>query len=153
MRRQLVLLFTTLAVAACATITVGTPGPTGAVAERAAAQRLVWDAQHIRTYTFTIERQCFCPPDFGGPFEVTVVEGAPTLVTFQGGVALADRVQDLPKTMEAVFNVVFQNAATEPLVVYDDRFGFPLRIGVDPIPNAIDDEFTIVVSNFRPADG
>ena len=147
----LALALVAFAAVACTTVPGVTQGPTGPIAERAAAQQLLWTSQGIRSYTFTIERQCFCPEEYRGPFDVTVVEGAPTLVTIGGRVALADRVATLPKTMEATFALVLAQAATEPGVVYDDRFGFPLRIALDPIKNAIDDEVTYLVSNFRPS--
>lgn len=137
---------------ACLTTTPGTPGPTGPIADRANAQRTVWRSQGIRSYTFAIERQCFCPEDWRGPFDVTVVEGGATLVRFNGGVAVQDRVADLPKTMEALFDLIVANAPSEPDVAYDDRFGFPLRISLDPIKDAIDDEVTYVISNFRVSD-
>ena len=142
-----------LAAAACSTLPPATLGPSGPIAARAASQRLVWSSQNIRSYTFSIERQCLCPEDVRGPFDVTVVEGGATHVRYQGGVAVADRIQNLPKTMEALFELVLANVATEPDIVYDDRFGFPLRVALDPMKNAIDDEVTYVVSNFhvRPA--
>jgi len=140
--------------AACSTLTPATLGPRGPIADLAAGQRALWASQAIRSYTFTVERQSFCPEDYRGPFEVTVIEGAATSVTYQGGPALVDRVQDLPKTMEAAFDLVLVNVAIEPDVVYDDRFGFPLRIALDPIKNGIDDEVTYVISNFGvPAGG
>jgi len=138
---------------ACSTLTPGTLGPTGPVADVAAGQRGLWTSLGIRSYTFTIERQCFCPEDWRGPFEVTVIGGAAALVKYQGRGALADRVADLPKTMEAAFDLVLANISTEPDVVYDDRFGFPLRIALDPMKNTADDEVTYVISNFQPAGG
>ncbi len=141
------------AIAACSTLPPGSVGPTGPIADRAAGQRSLWASLGIRNYTFSIERQCFCPEEWRGPFDVTVVEGEATLVTYQGGVAVPERVESLPRTMEAVFALVIENAPSEPEVVYDDRFGFPLRIDLDPIKNAIDDETTFVISNFRVTDG
>lgn len=140
-------------IAACSTLTPATVGPTGAVADLAAGQRALWASQGIRSYEFTIERQCYCPEDWRGPFDVSVIGGAPALVTYQGHGALDDRVADLPKTMEAAFDLVLANVATEPDVVYDDRFGFPLRIALDPVKDTIDDEVTYVISNFQPAGG
>ena len=142
-----------VAIAACSTTPAGTPGPTGPIVDRVTAQRTVWKNQQIRSYTFTIERQCFCPEEFRGPFGVVVVEGVATLVTYQGGVAVADRVANLPKTMDAVFDLIVANASTEPDVVYDDRFGFALRIALDPMKNAIDDETTFVISGFHVTGG
>ena len=155
LRTRLVFVLSALAVAvaACSTLPPGSVGPTGPIADRASAQRTVWTSQQIRNYTFTIERQCFCPEDYRGPFQVTVVEGVGTLVTFQGGVANPERVANLPKTMEAVFALIIENAPTEPDVVYDDRFGFALRIDIDPIKDAIDDESTYVISNFHVTGG
>ncbi len=142
-----------VALAACSTAPPATVGPTGPIVDRVTAQRTVWTNQQVRSYTFTIERQCFCPEEYRGPFNVVVVESAATLVTYQGGVAKADSLANLPKTMEAAFDLIVANAASEPDVVYDDRFGFPLRIALDPMKNAIDDEVTYVISNFHVSGG
>jgi len=139
------------ALAACSLLPLPTPGPGGEVARVAAEQRSFWQGKGIASYTFSVSRPCFCPPEWSGPFEVTVVDGATTVVTYEGAPAAAANVEHIPKTIEAVFDLLIANAATTVEVTYDPIFGFPASISVDPLVNAIDDEFDITISDFQPS--
>ena len=148
MRRPFAALLVIPALAACSLLPLPTPGPGGEVARVAAEQRSFWRSQGFASYTFSVSRPCFCPPEWSGPFEVTVVDGATTVVTYQGAPAPAANVEHIPKTIEAVFDLLIANAATTVDVTYDPIFGFPASMSVDPIVNAIDDEFGITITNF-----
>jgi hypothetical protein len=150
MKRLLAALLLVPALAACSLLPLPTPGPGGEVARVAAQQRSFWRGKGIASYTFNVSRPCFCPPEWSGPFEVTVVDGATTVVTYQGAPAPAANVEHVPKTIEAVFDLLIANAATTVDVTYDSTFGFPDAFSVDPIKNAIDDEFSVTITNFQP---
>ncbi len=150
MKRLLAALLLVPALAACSLLPLPTPGPGGEVARVAAEQHSFWRSQGIASYTFSVSRPCFCPPEWSGPFDVTVVDGATTGVTFQGFPAAAAFVEHIPTTIEAVFDLLIANAATTVDVTYDPIFGFPASYSVDPIVNAIDDEFSITITNFGP---
>jgi hypothetical protein len=150
MKRLLAAFVLAPALAACSLLPLPTPGPGGEVARVAAEQRSFWRSQGIASYTFSVTRSCFCPPEWSGPFEATVVDGATTLVTYLGAPAPAANIEFIPKTIEAVFDLLIANAATTVDVTYDPIFGFPASFSVDPIVNAIDDEFGITVANFDP---
>jgi len=139
------------ALAACSLLPLPTPGPGGEVARVAAEQRSFWRSQGLDSYTFAITRLCFCPPEWSGPFMVTVVDGVTTLVTYEGAPAPVANVEHIPKTIEAVFDLLVASAATTKDVTYDPVFGFPASYSVDPIVNAVDDEFAITVSDFDPS--
>lgn len=110
----------------------------------------VWTSKGIDDYRITIERQCFCP---GGQLVFTVVDGVVTgVVNDQGQVLRPTDVPDQPKTVPELFALVAGLPAESAVnVSYNEDFGFPSLISVDPIPNAIDDEYTIVVHDFSPA--
>jgi len=150
MRRLLAALLLVPAFAACSLLPLPTAGPGGEVARVAAEQRSFWRDQGFASYTFSVSRPCFCPPEWSGPFEVTVVDGATTVVTYQDVPAPAANIEQIPKTIEAVFDLLIANAATTVDVTFDPLFGFPASFSVDPIVNAIDDEFGITITNFDP---
>ena len=143
MKRLLAALLLVPALAACSLVPLPTPGPGGEVARVAAEQRSFWRSQGIASYTFGVTRTCFCPPEWSGPFEVTVV-------MYQGAPAPGANVEHIPKTIEAVFDLLIANVATKVDVTYDPIFGFPASISVDPLVNAIDDEFGITITSFDP---
>jgi hypothetical protein len=63
-----------------------------------------------------------------------------------------DRLEDMPDSVPALFAEVKSAIAAQPAaleVMYDETFGFPVRIQVDPDEQAIDDEYTFAVSGFR----
>ena len=70
------------------------PGPVGTAGdgERAlAASRQRWEAERPADYRFTYTRNCFCPPQYRGPFEVTVRGGEVTDVAYKGEGEPVDR--------------------------------------------------------------
>lgn len=117
---------------------------------RSLAQRQAqWQSSQVDDYTISITRQCFCPAT---ELEVTVVDGVVTAVTKGGEPAAPNDVAGLPKTVPELFALIAAQPDTAALTVeWDPTFGFPTNIQVDPIVNAIDDEFGILVTNFRPA--
>lgn len=144
----LVAALTTL-LAACSLLPGASLSPRELALRQLAAQQATWQSKGLDDYVITIERQCFCP---GGQFEITVVDGIVTGVTNDTLPVRPDEVQGLPKTVPELFAVVSGLPAEAAVTVsYDETFGFPALIEVDPIPNAIDDEYTLVVHGFRPA--
>jgi Family of unknown function (DUF6174) len=119
--------------------------------KRLADQQSVWAAGHVDDYTFTISRQCFCP--FTDPIEITVVDGLATQLTSNGEPVAAPDAQGFPKTIDELFVIIGAQLAKDAIVEveWDDAFGFPTSIAVDPIINAVDDEFGYLVTDFRPA--
>ena len=133
-----------------------TPTPTvdteSALDAEIAAQREIWQALGIDDYSFEITRSCFCPPQSIGPFLVTVEDGVATSVLFEGAAADEQFTTGLPRTIDDVFQRLLDlEDAAEVVVAWDAEHGFPSHADVDPIPNAIDDEFSLLVTSFTPA--
>jgi hypothetical protein len=137
----------------CDLLSLPTPDPRQALAAEAAARQSAWKAHGITSYTFEVLYGCFCPPDMTGPFEVTVVEGAVESITRDGrAVGPGDMIRGIPTTIDAVFGVVATSLqAAQIVVTFDPDWDFPATIEVDPIENAVDDEFGVQVTGFRPA--
>lgn len=117
---------------------------------RAAAEAL-WRAKKPVRYGFTLRRSCFCPPESLGPFRVTVRDGVSTVVRADDDQPVSD--ETVPGSVEALFAVARRYGPGSGAAVtarYDTRYGFPELLAVDPIPAAVDDEFSWSVSDFSP---
>lgn len=148
-RKPLLLIGLTALLAACSLLPGASPRPPDALGALAQHQAQ-WQAKGLNDYTFTITPQCFCP--FSDPLDVTVAGGVATRITKAGQPVAPREVEGLPKTVPELFAVLSARAGAAKLSVeWDPTFGFPASIQVDPIANAIDDEFGYLITNFRPA--
>ncbi len=147
-RTSLLFIGLTVLLAACSLLPGASPRPPEALVALAEHQAQ-WQAKGLTDYTFTITAQCFCP--FSDPLDVTVAGGVATRITKAGQPVAPREVEGLPKTVPELFAVLTARAGAAKLSVeWDPAFGFPASIQVDPIANAIDDEFGYVITNFRP---
>jgi len=138
------LLVVALAAAGCAT------GPGNRLSELERA-RDRWAAQNISFYTITLQRSCFC----GGPMrvEVRVGEVAVTRTDLDTGEPVSSELAHLFPDIPGLFALVEQEIerpAFELTVEYDPLRGFPKQITVDPIENAVDDEYGYTITGFQP---
>lgn len=137
----------TLALAlACGTST----GPTQQAAfDRALAR---WQSQQLDSYQFELTRNCFCV--LGGQVIVITVEQGTikTAETTESGTAIAierELLSYLP-TIPDLFDMVqdaLNRSVARLLVTYDPSLGYPSRIELDYVNEAIDDESTTIVRN------
>jgi len=131
----------------------GTPDPRTELQREIGLHAAQWDAAAIDAYAFTLTRLCFCPPEASGPFRVTVEAGAVTRVTLAGEPLDPDRAGGIPLTIDAIFARLLALGPDATLSgTWHDDLGYPIDIAVDPIPNAIDDEYSIRIEDFTPAD-
>lgn len=103
-----------------------------------------WEAYHITEYTFLQTRTCFCA-DGGRNYRVTVRSGVIVKIDdpATGSVLAADRRGDF-KTIPELFALVqsIDPATVASLqVTYDPRYGYPLRVYVDPSAMIADEEY------------
>lgn len=119
-------------------------GPEAVLDELEAARRQ-WVEQGIDDYAFTVEVGCFCPPEFRGPFEVTVVDGEITQAALEGK-PIGEGVDRRFLTIEGLFGSVERHAYADSIeVTYHPELGYPKVIDVDPLRKAIDEELQVVV--------
>jgi hypothetical protein len=139
----------TLAAAACSLLPGASPSAREIALRQLAVHQALWQQKGPASYVITVERQCFCP---GAQYEITVTNGVVSKVAPDDAPVQPAEVQGLPKTVPELFAVVAGLPAEAAVTVsYDEQLGYPTLISVDPIPNAIDDEYTIVVHGFSPA--
>jgi hypothetical protein len=150
MRRISLLVAVPILVTACSLVPGASVAPRVERLEALAAHQAQWSALDLADYSFSVIRHCFCPEQ--APIDVTVVDGRVTALERAGAPVLPDDVRSTPTTVPGLFQVVADQAdAFELTVTWDPVFGFPTRIDVDAIENMVDEEFSIEVTDFRPA--
>lgn len=103
-----------------------------------------WRASGLATYTMDVEYQCFCA--LQGGVTVDVRDGQVASVMQEGAKVDPSRLAGFPLTIDAMYARIVAVLAQGGTVTADfDPGGIPTRIEMDPVPNAIDDELTIVI--------
>jgi hypothetical protein len=138
-RSALILL---LALPACVPAPADPTGPGAGDPEHSlAAARARWTAAGVDDYSYTLSRQCFCPPEFIGPFNVTVRDGAVRSVTREGAPVNTSQVP-IP-TVPAIFDEIaaaIDAGAAEVRVEYDATLGYPTELWIDQDRMMADEE-------------
>lgn len=113
-----------------------------ALAELTAA-RTRWIVSAPARYALEERVVCFCPPEYTGPFEVTVEAGKVVDVAFAPGGSEGEPPAEAEVySVEGLFDRIERELAEAGRVVveYDPETGLPASVQVDRITNAIDDE-------------
>jgi hypothetical protein len=113
--------------------------------------RQEWTAAGIDDYTFVLQRSCFCA---GGvePVRIVVRDGvAVSYTVVPTGRPLAAEYREWYPTIDGLFEVVEDALANADAVavVYHTQRGFPVRIDIDWVERAIDDEIRYDVVAFQ----
>ncbi len=108
---------------------------------RLARQWRVWREREVRRYTTVVERSCFCIPQ--RPIRTVVRRGEVTSVTHEG------RRRELRRhgyEMDAIYRVLRSAYRRADDVQVSYRHGVPVRVYIDYIRLAADDELGLTVS-------
>lgn len=109
-----------------------------------------WLAQGITSYSFDLRRSCFC----GGPHvPVRIVVRDRKIVSATPVQPTDQPVPDWwARTIDQLFSDLLETAqdADEMILDFDNTYHFMTSVIADPIKNAIDDEFSIAITNFQP---
>jgi hypothetical protein len=119
----------------------------GATPDDLAAARARWAAAGLDAYRYTVSRQCFCPPEYSGPYEATVRDGALASLTYAG--RPADMQQFAVPTVEGLFDQIagaYASGASSVRVTYDARLGYPTTLWIDQDPMMADEETGYTIS-------
>ena len=115
----------------------------------------LWTDWDISDYSYDIQIMGFLP---GGGSTVRIeVRGGAAVSHTQGDTTtgeLPDSVVTLYDTIDKLFARIrdaYVNKAASISAVYDPGYGYPLHASVDPIKEAIDEEWAFTVTGFEPA--
>ena len=113
-----------------------------------AEARARWATADVSDYAFTYQESCFCPPEFSGPFRITVENGRVDSVTRNGRAATEQRTYP---TIDALFDVIedaFDRDAETVQVSYDADLGLPVNAYIDYEAAMADEELGFTVTRF-----
>ena len=103
-----------------------------------------WAASGNESYTYTLRRLCYCLPETIGPYEVRVVAGTPAAVVRpEDGEPIDPEYAHLFPGVDGLFEIIddaLREGADRLDVEYDSATGTPIRIDIDYIEAAADDE-------------
>ena len=114
-----------------------------------------WQAANISHYRYNLFVGCFCVFSQDMPLIVEVKDGELVSMKYQSGNEIDTSSRELFEkyaSIERVFSELETNIngkADKVTVTYDPMYGFPAKIDVDFIKNAMDDELSLTVSNFE----
>lgn len=114
-------------------------------------QRALWAENGDNAYTMVVEIGCFCPEEYRGPFEVTVVDGDIESVTMND-----EQVEPVDRsflTVEGLFSTIEDYAHSDEITVTYAPAGYPSAIDIDPDFNIVDEELFIEVHELVPDGG
>jgi len=113
-----------------------------------------WTQANVTHYRFQLFVGCFCAFTQQMPLTVEVKDGEVMAITNNAGEAIAAdmlAIFEQYDTIERLFDFVenAQKDADEVKVDYDATHGFPARVSIDYIKNAMDDELSLSITNFE----
>lgn len=109
------------------------------------SNRAKWEAAGPASYTYRLQRTCFCILEDVQPVRITVQSGAVTAVTSAttGDALPPDEAALFQITIDSLFNWVETaagGAADAVTAEYDATLGYPRMVSIDYVKNAVDDE-------------
>lgn len=142
-------LFVAAALGGCRASAPPTASGAGGGPERVEQARGRWDAAAPAAYRFTLHRSCFCPPEFRGPFLVTVRDGHVAAVEYEGAPIDAERAL----TVDDLFTLLaeaYGRDAERVEATFDPDLGYPTSLFVDYEAQMADEEVGYTVTALRP---
>lgn len=122
-----------------------------------------WAEQGITDYSFRLQNNCFCAPDYVGPIDIVVVDGAAVSMTigpetydtaWAGSTVPTQTASWIDGTAEQLFDRIRDALGQKDFeATYDPVTGFPSRFYSDPEPMAVDDEYGFTTTGFTVTPG
>lgn len=138
----------------CATTAVEEQGPPELAALADARQR--WAEAGYDAYAMVLHRQCFCPPEYRGPYEVEVRGGEVVAVrdVATGDPVPAENARLFP-SVEEIFDRIeaaIRRSVARLDVEYAER-GWPIRVWIDEDERIADEEQGFQIDAVEPLEG
>ena len=144
--KKLLLLMLTIVLAACSAVQPKSDF------DRA---RETWQDAKISHYRFNVFVSCFCVFNEDMPLIIEVKDGEVVSMEFKSGKEIdAANLEYFQRfaTVDKLFEEIEkdQNGEADKVTVeYDATYGFPTKIDIDFIEQAVDDELYLTISNFE----
>ncbi|WMP19199.1 DUF6174 domain-containing protein [Thiothrix lacustris] len=112
-----------------------------------------WRQNKPAYYSYTLQRSCFCSPEFRQPMAIEVSGSTVTKSTLQADqtpLPLARRTDAI--SMEGLFDIIHKavdSKAARIDVKYDEHYGYPLSVSVDQSVQIADEEMYYTASEFK----
>lgn len=108
-----------------------------------------WESLNIQNYVFEYQHNCFCGPDYRGPFQIEVRKGK--VYSVNGNQDLTSRSFLLP-SIDSLF-IFIEKVKSEEYetlsIEYDSNFSFPNDFWLDKNKMIADEEFGFSISDFK----
>lgn len=123
-----------------------------------------WQAASISHYRFKLSLGCFCAFSQDMPLNIEVRDGQVVSIAYQSGNPIDPSLMEYFQrfaTVDKLFDEIqnsFQvqgnvdtagDKADEVKVTYDPTYGYPSKISIDFIKNAVDDELSLQITDFE----
>ena len=115
-----------------------------------------WRTSRPVSYSYIVERQCFCPEAYSKPYIVTVVREHRTarIVTPPGATDSVSKDAPEPVWIDELFELAADAAtgAGNVDVIFNPRFGYPSRVRIDDLMGAPASVAAYTVRDFEVID-
>ncbi len=114
-----------------------------------------WQDAGISHYRYNLFVGCFCAFSQDMPLVIEVKDGQIVSMEYQSGNEMDASSRQLFEkyaTIDRIFSELQTNVigkADEVNITYDPTYGFPTKVNVDFIKNAMDDELALTISDFE----
>jgi len=119
--------------------------------EELAAAMLFWETKAITNYHFGILRQCECA--FAEPIVTQVSNGEVTQMKTRYGDKVYQNKTGYSLTIDDIFFLIkdgMDSNFSTVEVTYDEEYGYPKSVVLDPSDMAADDEYTLTIDYLAP---
>jgi hypothetical protein len=116
--------------------------------------RRLWAMQGVEDYRFHLQVSCFCPGEITSPVMIEVHNSAPaSIIDVDTGLpntsALLESNYSTVERLQGFIQEAIQQGADSIQASYDPDLGYPIRVRIDYMQAAIDDEISIAVTDFE----
>lgn len=110
-----------------------------------------WRQTRPANYTYTLQRSCFCTPEFRKPIALEV-SGSTVMKSTVDGLALPLERRADALSVEGLFDIIrkaIDSKAARIDVQYDPNYGLPLSVSIDQNSRVADEEMYYTASDFK----
>ena len=110
-----------------------------------------WQSQDLERYSYLMQRQCFCSPEYTQEMRVTVKNNQVIEVVYSdSGESVNDKVFNQQLTISQWYKLALKSISNEngkTKVVFSEYESYPSRIYIDQHIMRADDEYTVIIKN------